>query len=357
MFVRTVTFQRANNYGAAMQTYALAKYLTDTGNKVEILNYCPDWMRQIDSPFYGFLCKPSWENFKLLSSRIIKRQKFEEFLTKFSQVGELFKNKVELAKLPDCDIYVAGSDQIWNPEITNGLDDIYLLDFPTAAVKIAYAASCGLDELPDGLVQSVTKKISSFKGVFVREHYLEKRLKDWGANNAVGVLDPTFLLDRESYRDIEIVPKYSKYLLIYTMFQSKKLRQLAKKVADYYGLQIVEVSAQKEWPADYVEPFAGPREWLGLIDKADFVITNSFHGAALSINYRKNLYVMKAENRSSRIYSMLDDFDMNDRFVRDEDVEKLEITCTNYGKYERNIVRRIEESKAFLKGYFNAENR
>ena len=141
------------------------------------------------------------------------------------------------------------------------------------------------------------------------------------------------------------------------MFQSKKLRQLAKKVADYYGLQIVEVSAQKEWPADYVEPFAGPREWLGLIDKADFVITNSFHGAALSINYRKNLYVMKAENRSSRIYSMLDDFDMNDRFVRDEDVEKLEITCTNYGKYERNIVRRIEESKAFLKGYFNAENR
>ena len=356
MFIRTVTFQRANNYGAAMQTYALAKYLTDIGNRVEILDYCPNWMQEIDSPFYGFLRKPSLENFLLLPSKMIKRQKFLKFLSGFSNVGKSLSDKAELAQLSDCDMYVAGSDQIWNPEITDGLDDVYLLNFPTTAIKISYAASCGLDELSDRLVQAVANKVASFRGISVREHSLEGRLKDWGISKAIGVLDPTFLLDREDYKNIELVPKHSNYLLIYTMFQSQKLRQLAKRVADYYGLQIVEVAARKEWPADYVEAFAGPREWLGLIDKADFVITNSFHGAALSINYRKNLYVMKAENRSSRIHSMLNDFGMEDRFVQDDDVENLAITYTDYEKYEGRIAQRVEESKMFLKEYCNAKN-
>lgn len=140
--------------------------------------------------------------------------------------------------------------------------------------------------------------------------------------------------------------------------RSSQFLKFAKRLADHYGLEIVDTgSIRKKWPANHVVWGYGPQEWLGLIDGAEFVLTNSFHGTALSIVFRKNLYVMTAGGVSSRLHSVLSDFGMQDRFVKDDEVDSIKITNVDYGKYENNIQKNIEKSKNFLKEYCCEKNR
>lgn len=200
MFIRTVTFQRTNNCGAAMQAYALMKYLQMLGNKVEILDYCPDWLFDQMRSIKTFCKNMSIKSFLLMPFHFFRKNKFGRFVDDWCKVSRKVFCKSEIATLPDCDMYIAGSDQIWNPRLTHGLDDVYLLNFPTGAKKLAYSASCGLDHLGADVMNPIVDAVQSFGGVAVREHYLEEKLHEYGVGKAIGVLDPVFLLDREEYR-------------------------------------------------------------------------------------------------------------------------------------------------------------
>jgi len=358
MLIRTVTFQRTHNCGAAMQAYALMKYLQSLGNRVEILDYRPDWLYDCNKPLKTFLNNPSVKNLLLMPFVMLSTFKFFAFVRDCCCVTAPVYCKDGIKKLSACDMYVAGSDQIWNPRLTKGLDDVYLLNFPTEGKKIAYSASCGLDNLADDIMLPIVQAVHSFNGVAVREHYLENKLHEYGVEKAICVLDPVFLLNKEEYRKIAIPAKHKKYLLLYTMAaRSPQFLKFAKRLAEHYGLMILDTgSIRKKWPADCVEWNYGPREWLGLIDGADFVLTNSFHGTALSIVFRKNVYVMTAGDVSSRLHSVLSDFGMQDRFVKNDEVDTVEITETDYSRYEDNIQKHIEKSKNFLKEHCCEKN-
>ena len=143
MKVSLITFHFATSYGAVLQAYALCRVLTQAGHEVEIADYRPetmtnrpDWRRD---RFYGF--HPAHFEWWLT------RRRFARFRTTFLPLSrKIYRTYAELqADPPDAEVYICGSDQIWNPQLTNGsLDPAYFLEYaPAGRRRIAYAASMG----------------------------------------------------------------------------------------------------------------------------------------------------------------------------------------------------------------------
>lgn len=346
--INIVTFHRALNCGAVLQAYALSTYFDEMQHDVSIVDYCPPWTEESQVLLKNLFNHFTVKNTLLFLFQRAFRRKCNEFLDKYCSLTKRVKTVEEFKILPESDMFVTGSDQVWNSDITSGVDNIYLLDFQTTARKISYAASCGNDDISDKMINPIVNSVRKYHAISVREHTLELALKLKGIDNVYPVWDPVFLLDSDNYLGIQKKTYFKNYLLIYTKGQPEGIRELAKKVADEYGLKIVDMSKiKKKWPANYVKSVYGPREFLGLFANADYIVTNSFHGTAFSIIFRKSFYSLGAQNRTSRLSSLLEDIGLINRLIsRNESLD--EITQIDYSKYENTINDHINKSKDFL---------
>ena len=348
IIVRTITFQRTNNCGAALQAFALESFLSSFCKDVAIVDYCPEWVEKNRNTFKSIIRRRSKKEILTLPILIIRNGRFESFVKNHCRLTEVVRSSDELIKKIQCDYFIVGSDQVWNPEITGGFDNTYLLKIDSEAKRISYAASCGLDDIKQDVILPIVDAINNFDAVSVRELSFENALKRNGAKNIITVLDPTFLLSAKEYRKIAKYYNFSNYVLIYTMHESEELRKIAKKIADKYNLKVLDTSKiLKKWPADIVKRCVGPQQFLGLVDNASFVVTNSFHGTALSIVFRKDFYSMEAGNRSSRLISLLNEFNLSERFIESAS-SLVNISTVNYSMVDKLIEEKCEQSRAFL---------
>ena len=215
MKICTITCHDVYNHGASLQAYALMTYLKNKGNDVEIIDYKPDYL----SGHYKLFSidNPKWERNILtkviyLSLKIpykipgLKRKKeFDKFTKKYLNItGKRYISNEELkADMPKADAYLCGSDQIWNSFYKNGRDKAFYLDFvPDNKIKASYAASFATDFIEDKYKEIVRSNVSRLDGVGVREISGVKILHDLGIENAINVLDPVFLLDKDEWDKI-----------------------------------------------------------------------------------------------------------------------------------------------------------
>ena len=346
MKIYIITFQRTYNCGAALQAYALSTYLEELGHNVAIVDYRPKWVEAYTASVKRLLSKFSVKDLILFPFHMRIDYKFRSFVKRYCKMTPVVKSVEEIIQLEKCDMYVTGSDQVWNSEITKGIDRGYLLDFKTDAKRISYAASCGWDLEHD--VDDIVKVVRDFDGISVREHSLEKTLKSKGVENVISVWDPVFLLDAKYYRKMLAKSKYENYVLIYLKHESEELRAFAAKIAQEKNLQVIDMSKIfKQWPANRTCSVFGPLEFLGLIENAEYVVTNSFHGTAFSIIFRKNFYSFGAGSRTTRLSSLLEDVGLDYRLLtRCDDVTIIEEI--DYSKYEDVISEHVNKSKEFL---------
>lgn len=346
MNINIITFQRTYNCGAALQAYALSRYLEEHGHNVSIVDYRPKWVEQYKVSIKRLFSAFSVKDLLLYPYHLLIDYKFSSFVKKYCKMTPIVKSVEDIVRLEKCDIYVTGSDQVWNSEITKGIDRGYLLDFKTDAKRISYAASCGWDLEED--IDDIVKVVRNYDGISVREHSLEKALKSKGVENVIAVWDPVFLLDADCYYKMLTKAKYKNYVLLYLKHESEELRAFAAKIAQEKNLQVVDMSKIiKQWPADRTSPVFGPLEFLGLIESAEYVVTNSFHGTAFSIIFRKNFYSFGAGSRTTRLSSLLEDVRLNNRMLtRCEDVTAIEEI--DYSKYEDIINEHVNNSREFL---------
>ena len=169
MKIGILTFHCAHNYGAVLQCYATQEFLRGKGYDVEVINYRPYYLLH---PYQLFnyrrvLCKNPIRLIKkfiqellLFPVRYKRWRAFEGFINEQLQLGSVVTNKLPI----DCDVYLIGSDQVWNPKITNGFDDVYFAQFPFAKAKkryVAYAASMEAKKLKnEGMSYLNTTSIS-----------------------------------------------------------------------------------------------------------------------------------------------------------------------------------------------------
>ncbi|EHR1327897.1 polysaccharide pyruvyl transferase family protein [Clostridium perfringens] len=371
MKVCTITCHDVYNHGAAMQAYALMKYLKNNGYEVEIIDYKPDYLSNHYKLFS--INNEKWDKsilrrFIYLSFKItlrlisLKRKKsFDKFKEENLVITKKrYYSNEELKKdIPKADVYICGSDQIWNSLHMNGRDLAFYLDFvPNNKVKFSYAASFATDDIDRKYKTMVKNAISKLDGVGIREKSGVELVKRLGINSAVNVVDPVFLLEKEDWDKIATEKFKEKYLLVYDFDNSSLIEKIAVEVASKNGLKIYTINTNRPKYADKCFNLSGPKTFVSLVKNAEFVVSNSFHAVVFSIIYQKNIAIVnRNENINTRMRDLLSDLNLEDRLINNNyDIDFI-IKDIDYKSVNNILGKKINFSKKFIHLLLETEKR
>lgn len=319
-----LTFHHAHHYGAQLQAYALMRKTESAGADCEVINYVrPDTTEGNRLFKKGLSARALLSNANTLVNygRLRRRYKrFESFVNDDMKLSARFYRSYEelLKDAPEYDVYVCGSDQIWNPFIykENTYDPAFFADFAKSGRRIAYAPSFGISEIPEDKRDDLRRYLERFDCLSVREKQGEKIIRDVTGRDSVTVLDPTLLLTGDEWSGLSADPVYKEpYILCYFISDPRRYSGYVKALSEKYGLPVVSLcGARRVVPQTrHTVLDAGPREFLGLFRDASMVCTNSFHGTVFSITFRKDFFSFAAALNSektvnSRLYNILEKF-------------------------------------------------
>lgn len=338
--IATLTFHRAINYGAALQTYALQKSIQKLGYDTEVMDYRCDFLESLHNPYSFKLYRtPLHFLYALYKNRIKRdnRKSFREFLQKNVTLSSVVYDKSNLKSAEQIyDAFIVGSDQVWNCNCTK-FDKTYFLDFvEDKNKKYSYAASIGINLETDELKKEYQRLLSDYKVLNVREEQGRQELASMGLEAQVAI-DPTLLLDKKEWLKLAQKPSKlkfdEKYLLVYVIVETPTIFERAKKIAAQHKLEIIYIN-EMFFNKSGVKNLNGvtPTEWLWLFANADFIVTNSFHGTAFSVNFEKQFAVEPLPvktNVNSRIYDFLNLVGLSDR-IFDKGLEAFEDRSIHY---------------------------
>ncbi|MDE7298310.1 MAG: polysaccharide pyruvyl transferase family protein [Lachnospiraceae bacterium] len=322
-----ITFHSAHNYGATLQTWALQKAIAKLGAEPCVVNYHPAVIDNLYAvPKLNTRAK-RWRYLKKRSER--KRRK--QLKLRFARYSAFLQNNLRLegdyrtceelaANPPGLDCYIAGSDQIWNPDHTGGFDPAYFLGFAEkGARKIAYAVSIGRDHFPAQYRDVFGAAIREFDAVSVREPSAADAVSEAFGSRVPVVLDPTLLLRREEYDEIKVPTKRKeKYILVYMMENNRRLVRLANSISVVTGLPVIQRKPGKIFHSELTPFFTEhPGEFLGELAGAEYVLTNSFHGTVFSLIYEKPFLSLLHSQTGSRISDLLEELGLTGHLLRD----------------------------------------
>lgn len=348
MKIGVITIEKVNNYGAELQATATIKVLQGMGYETEIIDYCyyKNWNfkdTRISAPFVSMSVKGRlmyWVKYRLVNRIVakilpllyptVKRRirRFEDFHKINTRMSKRYLSMPELYQTKmDYDVYVVGSDQVWNPSASSSIEPYFLTFAPKEAKKISYASSFGVSNIPASLYEKYKKLLSNIDSLSVREQTGVCLVKALTGRDATCVLDPTLLLNKEQWGNIMLAYPHmpSRYILVYQLLPSDMLPSLAKKISEemncpvyYLAKRAYAVNAPKGMR---VIKDAGPAEFLWLIKNASCVVTNSFHGTAFSVNFCIPFYAVLNSKRGSnvRITSLLKSVNLMGRIVYEGD--------------------------------------
>jgi len=291
MKICTITCQNAYNYGARLQTFALAHFLQQQGHEVEVIDYRPDYMRNtVQLFFWPGLSLRQWGKLILQFPARLRDKRRQPYFDHFSRTYIPLTRRIywsidELrAHAPQADLYIAGSDQIWNTTFRNGTDPGYYLDFGDDSVRrISYAASFATPDIIPSAREFVQFHLARLDAISVREHSALAILQSLGFTGTE-VVDPVFLLSRSEWEELaDDTGRGEKYVLVYDFMNSPSLRREAERIARERHLKIYSIGNKRLHYCHRNFIYAGPQTFLGLIKNASYVVSNSFHGTAFAM--------------------------------------------------------------------------
>lgn len=331
--VGIITQHRVVNYGSVLQTYALQEKIKELGYDCEVIDYYPERFTPL-----GMLkrIKNKGEKFRksflirtaariiIIPSYIMRFHMFFAFLdNRIGMTDKTYRSEEELKMEKfDYDIFCTGSDQVWNYGWNEKIEYPYYLAFaPESARKISYAASFGKSELDSVEIDETRRLLKRYNAISLRELSGVKIVEGLGIKNSVNVLDPTLLLTGKEWRRISS-GKYrgDKYILVYNLNRNPKIDSYAKELSNQMGLEVRYLSYQLHEFYKNGKMFCNPQveDFLALIDGAQYVITDSFHATAFSLNFNKEFVIVYPGKYSTRLQSILEILELTDRVAKDE---------------------------------------
>jgi len=313
-----ITFHNAENYGAALQTYALMTTLQKLGCEPHVVDYRNRgvFMRNlVKNLYYALTFQHPLKNYRA----------YRDFRREYLHLSErAYHTLAEFeADANQYDVLFFGSDQIWNPDLSNGFDPLYFGQFATSAKKIAYAASVGKDQLTPQERQAINQLIRAFDAVAVREETLLPLLE----GDVACSVDPCMLLSREEWGQIAGTIRLDEgYILVYQLFPNKAILQAALHSARILKKRVALISPYIAFQnAGSVIKLGriSPNDFLAYYQHADLVFSDSFHGTLFSILFQKTFYTLLPAEKTGRITSLLDKLSLSDRII-DQPVETLQ---------------------------------
>lgn len=350
MKIGILTFHRAHNYGAVLQAFALQQYLKSNGYQVNIIDYRQPFIELQFNPFSIKRClsiNPIKFTYRLLRDilkfkyRFERKRLYQNFTDGFLQLSEKCFDSLSIPD--DYDLYIHGSDQIWNENLTGGFDDVLFGNYKTnKGTKVTYAASFEKKDLNELQKKYFKEAMKNFDAVSVREKSLGILLNEFISNKFYNVIDPTLLVDKSLWNKIPTSINEKKYLLIYQVMDSVIADDLAIKIATSLNLRILNLAKLKKQPS--------VPEFVDYFRNADFVVATSFHAMAFSIIFNKQFYVIGSNTgRDVRYTDLLSLLDISDRLVFSTHVNDTNI---DYLEVEKKLDLLKKASKQYLNDKF-----
>lgn len=336
-----ITFHNAENYGAALQTFALMKTLQTLGCDCEVVDYRNRGVfrrNAIKTLYYGLT----------LQSPLRNHLAYRNFRNQYLHLTEhVYRTLTDFERdAGSYDYLFFGSDQIWNPDLSGGFDPLYFGQFTTPARKVAYAASVGKDELTPEERQTINRLIKQFDAVAVREETLLPLLE----GDVECVVDPCMLLSSEAWDqiagEISLDPGY---ILVYQLFPSSVLVKAASYLARVMNKPVALISP-------YLSLFGrgtvrklgriSPNDFLAYYRQADLVLSDSFHGTLFSILYEKPFYTLLPAEKTGRITSLLGKLNLSNRIINQTDISLTEV---DYSQVNPLVEQEVSRSLAYIR--------
>ena len=316
------------NYGSMLQALATQMALDELGYDNETI--CIDGLnREIRTAKIRYFARASLTSDILLSKagRAMARmrrkfsrgtytqmmqarlQAFSDFQTGHFRMSESYGSRAELTQAcaEKYSAVLVGSDQLWLP--ANIAADYYTLSFvPDSVNTIAYATSFGQSQLPRASERAAMKFLSCIRHIGVREKSGQKIVAKLTGRRVPVVADPTLLFDgREWMRVQQEAPLFEgEYIFCYFLGNNPRHREFASRLSAETGCRIVALQHVDEYvrsDEDYADetPWAvGPGDFLNLIRNAQWVLTDSYHCTAFSMQYERKFFTFRRYHRKTK---------------------------------------------------------
>ena len=354
-----ITFHRVYNYGAVIQAYAMQQVLKNEGYDCVIIDFSK--RKQLDftnviSTRNGF--KRFVKTLMMLpiySKRNERKRKFDHFIgDKLILTKKTYESESTMEDMEnDFDVFLVGSDQVWNVRKESDTSEAYFLSFVHDKKKVSYASSIGISNERD--LRRYKSELEGFSHISCREKGGAAELAKLLGIEVPVVLDPTLLATRDLYDKVSGIKCDGDYILYYTLHGKDKcnenmevLCELKKKFNLKLKIIAPEWPYHKEFGEDVID--AGPEDFLSLIKNAALVCTTSFHGTALSLEFEKPFFVLENRNiNDERKRSILEQVGAMDRIISSvEEVRNISSYKMNYENVSKRLSELRKQSKDYL---------
>lgn len=324
--VGIITFHEALNYGAVLQAYALKAVCDEMGCETHIVDYNYGGINEKVAPVSKFLTAT---NKKAALPALIrgilgyfgdkKRENaFASFREKYLSESPRCHCAEDISAL-GYDVLIAGSDQIWNRGVTmQRYDPVFFMNFETDARKVLYGASSEDVPFSGEKEEAFIQALEGLDGtISIREKKLADYVETLTGKQYPVVLDPTLMAGRAVLEKITI-PELSEepYILLYQIDSNPESDISVRSLEARFGCRVYTMTVPRIGDTYGRRGEAGPEEFLALLKGAQFLVTNSFHGIALSILFEKNFYVYENGGVMSRIDGLLELAGLENRKVK-----------------------------------------
>lgn len=346
MNIHIITIHHIHNFGSVFQAYCLQKYLTDLGYNVDVIDYRPSYYDAGRNRFKSIIGRSI-----NLRAYISRKKKYESFINLYDNLSaERFTDNSQLNEFykDSTDLFIAGGDQLWNSFHPCGKDDAYKLVFTNSSFKAAVGTSMGRNNQTEEELTKLAEKVKDFKSILLREKRTVERFSHFTQIPCHHVIDPVGLVDPEQLKSMAVMPNLEyAYAVMYLADSGKVLDESVRFLSQEMGLKIVHLCGfRKKCFCDVFEKDTGPRELLGYIINADFVLSASFHATMFSIIFNKQFAtLLPNEQTNERIEGLLSFFGLEDRIIKTpSDVSRLNKTI-DFGPVNEKLSKFIKLSK------------
>lgn len=350
--------QRVPNYGSYLQALGLKNMLTSMGHTVCFVDYKPE------KPVVKY-CRLSRAKYLIKSIPLIQYAndiaKYYVFKRKwFDYAYRLFYLRDLGVKYShnyneEVDVLLIGSDEVFNclqSGFNVGFSPMLFGDDVKASKVISYAASFGNTEIDGiecyGLKDKLAMYLRKFESVSVRDNnsaFIVKQLIDLEPSIN---LDPVLIAD---YKIPDLGNDFKDYIILYTYksrYYSNEEIETIKNFAHNNGKKLISIGNGQSWVDEYL--LVSPLEMLAYLKKADFIITDTFHGTVFSAKYNLPFATFIRDNNKQKLRDLTSRLDLNDRIIDSFDnLQKLYDKPKDYSKTNTIIMKERENSFSYLK--------
>ncbi|MGN1134510.1 MAG: polysaccharide pyruvyl transferase family protein [Oscillospiraceae bacterium] len=358
MKVGILTIYDNSNMGNRLQNYALQEILLKYADEVvTIKNKTRPISLKDRIVRSSFLTESVLANKMLGKKRKIKFLRFNKKYINISKKYCFFDNESFDSNVPECDLYCAGSDQIWNPNLKRS-GYFNFLGFSPREKNFSFSASFGISSISDEHQQAVKRGLENIKYISVREDAGKKISEDLtGRNDVQVIIDPTMYFSAKDWAKVEEKPEFlsdENYILTYFLGGISKTRSdEIQRVANENGWKIINI-------LDKQSPYynSGPSDFVYLIHHAKLVCTDSFHASVFSFLFDTPLSIFKRDgfqiNMNSRLETLVEKFSL-DKCVVENDKINSSIFNVDYSKGKETLASERKKADSYLDKVFNGE--